>query len=211
MDEGEEIAAAEDKSVYLKTEAGDLFTEHYNDTSETEVYSGRDEGWWYCEADDVDKEVIAAGIERVLVEEDSCDVANNFPHESEEYCSYVTLGLMLEAKIDIKNEIDTEDGGVESISTETRSIVEGGKGQIASGETAQVLTLKQSKVPVGSVIIVVIACQAISGNEQVSRPFTKRFNVLLGLVVKFLLMSPDIVWCFTVASWNWEQNSVNVI
>ena len=65
---------------------------------------------------------------------------------------------MPEAKIDVKNEIDTEDGGVESISTEARSIVEGGKRQIASGETAQVLTLKQSKVPVGSVIITVVTC-----------------------------------------------------
>ena len=72
---------------------------------------------------------------------------------------------MPEAKIDVKNEIDTEGGGVESISTEARSIVEGGKRQVASGEIAQVLIFKQSEVPIGSVVIAVVTCQTIGGNE----------------------------------------------
>jgi hypothetical protein len=111
-DEGEKITGAEDKSVCARTEAGDLFAEHYNDASKTEVYGGRDEGRRYREADNVDEEVIAAGIERVLVEEDSCGVANDFPHESEEHCGHVTPGLVPEAKIDVKDEIGTEDGGI---------------------------------------------------------------------------------------------------
>lgn len=94
-----------------------MFAKHYYNASKTEVYSGGEEGRSYCKGYNIDNEVVTARIKRVVIEEDSCDIANDFRYESEDHCNHITPGLVPKAEIDINNEVNTEDGREESIST----------------------------------------------------------------------------------------------
>lgn len=74
-----------------------------------------------------------------MPEQDPPNVSDYFAGETNDHCCHVTPRLISDAKVDVHDEVDAEDGGVEGIAGQTCSVVEGSECQVACCETAQVL------------------------------------------------------------------------
>lgn len=78
QDETEQITAAEDERVGAGPEAAEVFSVDDDDARQGEVDGGAEEGRRDGQADEVDEEVVAGRIERILVQENPRDVADYF-------------------------------------------------------------------------------------------------------------------------------------
>jgi hypothetical protein len=182
QDEREEITAAEDQGVCTRTEARKVFPEDDYNARKTEIDGGREESRCNGDADEVDEKVVARGIEGVLMQHDQSRVSYNLTGEAKEHSGHVTPGLVTYADEYIGEKVDTEDGGVESISTKAGNVIEVSKTQVAKRHVAQrIMIAKDGEITVSSVIVPVETCDAICGNKESKASILENCNSAVGI------------------------------
>jgi len=144
-----------------------VFAIDNDNAREAEIHSGAEEGGCDGKADEVDEEVVACGIKGVLVEKNASDVANGFADEAEEHCGHVAPCFVTGAKVEVGDDVDAEDGGVEGVAAEGGDIVEVREGEVAGCDVAEgVVVFEEGDVAVAGVVVPVEAGNAIGGDEE---------------------------------------------
>lgn len=167
QDEREQVAAAEDKGVCARAEARQVLAVDDDDAREAEVDGGAEEGGRDGEADEVDEEVVAGWVEGVLVQQYAPGVADGFAGQAEEHGCHVAPCSVAHAQVDVGDEVDAEDGGVEGVAAQRGDVVEVGEGQVAEGAVAEgVVVFENGDVAVARVVVPVVAREAGGGDEE---------------------------------------------
>ncbi len=115
QDQAEHVAAAEEERVGAGPEAAQVLAVHHDDAREAQVDGGADERGRDGQGDEVEEEVVAGGVEGVLVEQDASDVADDLADESNEHGGHVAPCLVSDSQVQVGEDVEAEDGGVQRV------------------------------------------------------------------------------------------------